>query len=163
MPCARGWQVDLGRLTFIKNTCKIQAWEKSTMIAEKDMDRVMAILKIIWMALLGSLAVYLIVGRLVAPVLMPQLGGEAFRMLRTALYALGFVTLIAAGYVRRLILAPRGPSAGPTQARQYSGLQKYSSWGRTPWTFSCWLGSPPQPCSISAPGRTNCSTSASRC
>jgi hypothetical protein len=89
------------------------------MIAEKDMDRVMAILKIIWMALLGSLAVYLIVGRLVAPVLMPQLGGEAFRMLRTALYALGFV--------RRLILAPRGPSAGPTQARQYSGLQKYSS------------------------------------
>jgi hypothetical protein len=97
------------------------------MIAEKDMDRVMAILKIIWMALLGSLAVYLIVGRLVAPVLMPQLGGEAFRMLRTALYALGFVTLIAAGYVRRLILAPRGPSAGPTQARQYSGLQKYSS------------------------------------
>jgi hypothetical protein len=74
----------------------------------------MAVLKIIWRALLGSLAVYVIVGRLVVPNLTFPLSGETFRMLRTALYALGFVTLIAAGYVRRLMLAARGPSASPS-------------------------------------------------
>jgi len=94
---------------------------------EQDMNRLLAVLKIIRMALLGSLAVYLIVGRFVAPDLTLQLGGNAFRILRTALYALSLVVLLAAGYVRRLILAARGSSAGPTQAGQPSMLQKYSS------------------------------------
>jgi len=93
------------------------------MIAEQDMDRVLAVLKIIWMALLGSLAVYWIVGQVVAPGLKSELSAEAFRMLRIALYALGFATLIAAGYVRRLILA----AGGPAQARPSSMPQKYSS------------------------------------
>jgi len=92
------------------------------MIAEQDMDRTLAVLKIVWMALLGSLAVYLIAGRLAAPTLMPRLGEEAQGTLRTALYALAFVTLIGAGVVRRLILAAGGPPAGPA-----SVPQKYSS------------------------------------
>jgi len=88
------------------------------MIAEQDMDRTLAVLKIVWMALLGSLAVYLIAGRLAVPTLTPRLGEEAQGTLRTALYALAFVTLIGAGVVRRLILAAGGPASVP---------QKYSS------------------------------------
>jgi F0F1-type ATP synthase membrane subunit c/vacuolar-type H+-ATPase subunit K len=97
------------------------------MIAERDADRALAVLKIIWMALLGSLALYVVVGRLVAPGLNPELNAEALRVLRIALYALGFVTLIAAGTVRRLILGARGPSAGPPQADSSFLPQKYSS------------------------------------
>ena len=92
------------------------------MIAEQDMDRTLAVLKIVWMALLGSLALYLLAGSLSAPGLTPRLGEEALGRLRIALYALAFVTLIGARYVRRLILAAGGPSAGPA-----SVLQKYSS------------------------------------
>ena len=103
----------MSSLTFMKNPGKIQAWEKSKVIAEQDMDRALAVLKIIWMALLGSLAVYWIIGQVVAPGLTSELSGEAFRMLRVALYALGLATPIAAGYVRRLILA----AGGPAQAR----------------------------------------------
>jgi hypothetical protein len=97
------------------------------MIAEQDVDRTLAVLKIVWLALLGSLVVYVIVGRLVAPGLTSLLSAEAFPMLRTALYALGLITLIGAGYMRRLILAARGPSASPVQAGLSPLLQKYSS------------------------------------
>ena len=88
------------------------------MIAEQDMDRTLAVLKIVWMALLGSLALYLLAGSLAAPGLTPRLGEEALGRLRIALYALAFVTLIGARVVRRLILAAGGPSAGPASVLQ---------------------------------------------
>ncbi len=91
------------------------------------MDRLLAVLKVIWMALLGSLAVYLVVGRFVAPEFASPVSGETFAILRTALLVLGFVTLIAAKYVRRLILGATGRAAGPDQDRQASVLQRYSS------------------------------------
>lgn len=91
------------------------------------MNRMLAVLKIIWMALLGSLAVYLIAGRFIAPEFASPVSGETFAILRIALYVLGCVTLIATGYVRKLILAATGPSAGPAQDGQPSALQKYSS------------------------------------
>lgn len=97
------------------------------MITEQEMERMLLTLKIVWLALLGSLAVYLVVGRLVVPGLAFPLSGESFRILRTALYALGFVTLLAAAYVRRLILSMGSRSAGPAQAGQSSVPQKYAS------------------------------------
>ena len=97
------------------------------MLTEQDTDRTLAVLKIIWLALLGSLAIYLVVGRFVAPDVAPSLSGEAFAILRTALLVLGFVTLIAAKYVRRLILGAAGRAAGPDLNRQASAPQRYSS------------------------------------
>jgi hypothetical protein len=85
------------------------------------------VLKITWMALLGSLALYLVVGRFVAPDFASPLGVETFTILRMALIALGLVTLLAAKYVRKMILATGGPSAGPDQARRPPLLQRYSS------------------------------------
>ncbi len=97
------------------------------MIAEQDVDRMLLVLKIIWMALLFSLAIYLVAGRLGAPGFLSPLSAEALGTLRTVLYALGLVTLIAAGYIRRLILAAGRSAAGPTQAGQSSVLAKYST------------------------------------
>lgn len=53
--------------------------------------------KIAWMAMLNSLPAYLIVRRFIAPDLTLQLNPDSFRVLRTALYVLGSVTLIGAG------------------------------------------------------------------
>ena len=97
------------------------------MIAEQDVDRVLAVLNIIWLALLGSLAVYVIFGRLVAPDLKSPLSAETLPVLRTALYALAGITLIAAAYVRRLMLAASGQAAAQIQARPLSLPQRYSS------------------------------------
>jgi len=89
------------------------------------MDRMLAVLKIIWMALLGSLAVYLIVGRFIAPEFASPMNEETFAILRIVLLALGLVTLIAATYVRRLILGMGGRSAAAD--RQASMPQRYAS------------------------------------
>lgn len=95
------------------------------MIAEQEIDRLLMVLKIVWLALLGSLALYLAVGRFVGPEFASPVSKETFAIIRAALLALGFVTLVAAKYVRGLILGPGGRAAGPD--RQASLPQRYSS------------------------------------
>lgn len=90
------------------------------MTTEQDSERVLAAAKIIWLALLGSLALYLVVGRLAAPRFASPMSGETYAVLRTALIALGIVTLIAAKYLRRLIL-------GAGQDRRATVPQRYAS------------------------------------
>ena len=97
------------------------------MITEQDVERLLLVQKIIWLALLGSLVMYLLVGRFVAPDFASPVSGETFASLRIALIALGFVTLIAAHYVRRLILGAAGRSAAPDPDRQASAPQRYAS------------------------------------
>ena len=46
------------------------------MINEQEMDRGMMTLKIIWSALLASLGIYLVIGRMVAPSMPPAVGSE---------------------------------------------------------------------------------------
>ncbi len=98
------------------------------MIAEQDIDRVLAVLKIIWLALLGSLALYLVVGRLVAPEF--ALAGERGDLppySAPRLIVLGFVTLVAAKYVRRLDPGRWRPRPRPRTQRQASLPQRYAS------------------------------------
>ena len=90
------------------------------MIAEQDMDRVLTVLKIIWLALLGSLSLYLVVGRFVVPDFASPVSREILDILRIALFLLGFITLIAVKTVRRLIL-------GTDRDRQTSMPQRYAS------------------------------------
>lgn len=94
---------------------------QSPPLTEQDMERTMLVLKVLWLALLGSLGAYLIVGRFVAPGLDLRLNADTFRVLRTVLYALSLVVLIAAGYVRRRMLAAKAPSAGSSTTQEYSG------------------------------------------
>jgi F0F1-type ATP synthase membrane subunit c/vacuolar-type H+-ATPase subunit K len=97
------------------------------MINQLEIDKCMMTLKIIWAAIMMSLAVYLVVGRLVAPNMPSTMSNESFGMLRMALIALAIATLIAARFVKKLILSGGNRSAGPLQARPASANQKYTS------------------------------------
>lgn len=97
------------------------------MITEQEMSRGMMTLKIIWAAMLLSLAVYLVVGRIVATNLPAPLTGEVFATLRLVLYALGFATLIAARFVRKRILDGTTRSVEPLPDRPASFMQKYTT------------------------------------
>jgi len=80
------------------------------MISEQEINKGMMVLKIIWSAILVSLAVYLVVGRMIAPGLPPVMDSGSFAMLRLALYALGFATLVASRHVKKLVLARPAPA-----------------------------------------------------
>ena len=97
------------------------------MISEPEMEKGMMTLKIIWLALMMSLAIYGIVGRMIAPGMGSTMSREAFGMLRMALYALGFATVIASCFIKKLILAGKGQAIDPTQARPASVVQRYTS------------------------------------
>ncbi|MCX6556212.1 MAG: hypothetical protein NTW95_02080 [Candidatus Aminicenantes bacterium] len=97
------------------------------MITEQEIDRGMATLKIIWLAMLVFLVGYAFAGRMIAPGMTSTMSREAFGMLRTALYALGFAALIASRFVKRMILAGKGHAIGQTQTRPPSVLQRYTS------------------------------------
>ncbi len=97
------------------------------MITEQEMDRGLMTMKIIWSAMLMSLAVYLVVGLVVAPNMPSTFTGDTFATLRMALYLLGIATLIAARYIRKLILGREGRSVGPAQAQPSSLMAIYTS------------------------------------
>ena len=97
------------------------------MITEQEMNKGLMTLKIIWLAMLMSLAVYLIVGLLIVPTMPSPMSSEVFATFRIVLYVLAFATLIALRYVRRLILAGGGRSADTTQVQAAAIMPKYSS------------------------------------
>ena len=97
------------------------------MTVEQETERGMTVLKIIWIAMLASLAAYLVIGHLAAPNVPLSVNAKTFASLRMALYAIGLVTLIAAGYVRRLMLGGINRFDGSTPAPRSAAIQKYTS------------------------------------
>ncbi|HUL22653.1 MAG TPA: hypothetical protein VLZ10_14450 [Thermodesulfobacteriota bacterium] len=97
------------------------------MITEREVDKRLMILRIIWFAMLISLAVYLFVAIRVATNVQPSISGEMFTILRTVLYVMAIAILIAAKYVRKLIMSGRSQVSQPAQALEYLALQKYSA------------------------------------
>jgi hypothetical protein len=104
-----------------------QAGGKQHMINEQEIDRGMITLRIIWSAILVSLGIYLVVGRMVAPNMPPAMGDEALGTLRIALYTLSIATLVASRYVKKLILARGSRSAGAIQASPSPVMPRYTS------------------------------------
>jgi len=97
------------------------------MMGEQETNRGLAALKIIWWAMLLSLAVYWVAGRMAAPGMKAAMGDEAFGTLRSVLYALGFATLVASRFVRRLIMAAKGRAVDRPNARPVPVMQRYAS------------------------------------
>ena len=97
------------------------------MITEQEMNRTMMTLKIIWGAILMSLAFYLAAGLLATPSMPSAIGSEAFAALRRILYGLAIAALVAARYIRRLILAGKSRDVGSAQAQPTSPMQRYTS------------------------------------
>ena len=97
------------------------------MTDEQEMNRGMATLKIIWMAMLLSLAAYLAVGLVAAPGVRTAMSAKAVAVLRTALYAVGIVTLAAVGFVRRMVLGQGARTVDAAQSPRRIEPQRYLS------------------------------------
>ena len=82
-------------------------------------------LKIIWLGMLASLAIYLFVGLLVETKVQVPMDKDTFAMIKKALYAVAFVTLIATGYIRKHFLSGKVRYRQPTQTSHHPALQKY--------------------------------------
>ncbi len=84
-------------------------------------------LRIIWFAMLMSLAVYLFVGIQVGTNVQSSVDEDTFGILRTVLYAAAFAILIATRYIRKLILSGKSQISQPAQVLKHPALQKYSA------------------------------------
>jgi len=85
------------------------------------------ILRIIWFAMLMSLAIYLFVGIQVGTNVQPSISKETFGILRTVLYVMAIAILIATKFVRKLIVSVKNQVSQPAQAPEQLALQKYSA------------------------------------
>jgi hypothetical protein len=96
-------------------------------MTEREVDKRLMILRIIWFAMLMSLVVYLFVAIRVAANVQPSISEETFGILRTVLYIMAIAILIAAKYLRKLIMSGRSQVSQPIQALEYLALQRYSA------------------------------------
>jgi flagellar biosynthesis protein FliQ len=96
-------------------------------MTEGEVDKRLMILRIIWFALLMSLIVYLFVAIRVAANVQPSISEETFAILRTVLYVMAIVVLIATKYVRKLIMSGKSQVSQPVQALEHLAFQKYSA------------------------------------
>jgi len=96
-------------------------------MTEQEIDKRLMTLRIIWFALLMSLAVYLFVAIQVGTHVQSSINEETFGILRTVLYAMAFALLIATRYIRKLIMSGKSQVSQPAQALEYLALQKYSA------------------------------------
>ena len=97
------------------------------MMTEEELDKRLMTLRIIWFVLLMSLGVYLFVGIHVGTRMQSSINEETVGILRTVLYAMACAILIAARYIRKLILSGKGEVSQPVQALEHLALQKYSA------------------------------------
>jgi hypothetical protein len=94
---------------------------------EQELDKRLMTLRIIWFALLMSLAVYLFVAIQVGTNVQSPINEDTLGILRTVLYAMAFAILIATRYIRKLIMSGRSQVSQPAQAFERLALQKYSA------------------------------------
>jgi F0F1-type ATP synthase membrane subunit c/vacuolar-type H+-ATPase subunit K len=110
------------------------------MITDEELGKGLLTLKVIWFAMLVSLAIYLFVGLQVATNLQVSLNKDTFAVLKWVFYALAFVTLIITRYIRRLILSARGQNRPATQRYQHPVIQKYATAMIIAWALSESIG-----------------------
>ncbi len=97
------------------------------MIADQEIDKGLLNLKIIWFAMLMSLVIYLFVGLYAGARLGPSMKEDAIGILRTLLYIVSFVTLIATRYIRKLVLSRKSQYHPSSQTLQHPTLQSYTT------------------------------------
>ncbi|OPY72250.1 MAG: hypothetical protein A4E63_01284 [Syntrophorhabdus sp. PtaU1.Bin050] len=93
------------------------------MISDQKFDRGMLTLKVIWLAMLMSLVIYLFVGLYVGANVQSSINEDSLDILRVIFYMLSFAILMATRVVRRLIL--KGKRYYQAATLQTSSLQRY--------------------------------------
>lgn len=97
------------------------------MITDEELDRELSKLKIIWFAMLGSLALYLIIGLQVAPNIQVSMDKGIFSVLKTVFYLFTLIIIVITRYIRRYILPGKGQQGQAIQNFQPLTLQKYTT------------------------------------
>jgi hypothetical protein len=95
------------------------------MTNDDDIDKRLLTLKVIWLAMLVSLAIYLFVGLKVAGNIQISLNEDTFAVVKYVFYGLAFVTLIITKFIWKIVLSV-GVQPGPeTQIYRTLVLQRY--------------------------------------
>ena len=94
---------------------------------DQELEKGLLTLKIVWIAMLASLAMYLFVGLLVSANIKSSLDADTFKTIKTVLYAAAPAVMFATRFVRNLVLSRKGRQTQPNPAFPNSTLQKYVS------------------------------------
>lgn len=95
------------------------------MINDQELRKGLLPLRLIWFAMIVSLAIYLFIGLYAGANFPSSMDGDTFSRLRTILYVVAFATLVAIRFIRKLILSAKGLNRQPAQGSQPPELQKY--------------------------------------
>jgi F0F1-type ATP synthase membrane subunit c/vacuolar-type H+-ATPase subunit K len=96
------------------------------MIDEQELGKEMITLKIIFFAMVFSLAVYLFVGLAVVNNATSSMDNDALGILRAVLYGMAFIILLITKPVRKFILTRGGPGRRPAVSFKHPEVQKYA-------------------------------------
>ena len=110
------------------------------MIKDEELKKGLLTLKVIWFAMLGALAIYLLIGLRIAANLQPSMGKSTFSILKTVLYLFTVFILIITNYIRKRILSAKGQHRQATQSLEHSGLQRYTTAMIVAWALSECIG-----------------------
>ena len=110
------------------------------MMTDKELDRGMFVLKIIWSAMLVSLAIYLFVGLQVTKNLQISTNEDTYTVFKSVLYMLTCLILIATWYIRKFLLSRKGQPVQATQALDHPTLQRYFVAAIISWALSESIG-----------------------
>jgi hypothetical protein len=97
------------------------------MIKEQELNREMKTLKIIWFAMLFSLAVYFYVGLAVVNNPKSSMPNESIGMPRAVFYFMACIILLITKTVRKFIFSVSGQNKRQTETFQRPEIQKYTS------------------------------------
>ena len=110
------------------------------MMNDKELDRGMLVLKIIWSAMLVSLAIYLFIGLQVTKNLQLSTNEDTYTVFKSVLYILTCLILIATWYIRKFLLSRRSQPVQATQALDHPVLQRYFVASIVSWALSEGIG-----------------------
>ncbi len=97
------------------------------MITDEQLDRELSKLKIIWFGMLGSLALYLIIGLQVAPSIQVSMDKSIFNVVKTVIYLFTLIIIVITRYIKRYILSGKSQQGQGIQSFQSLTLQKYTT------------------------------------
>jgi hypothetical protein len=112
------------------------------MITDREFGRGMLVLNIIWCIMLLSLAIYLFAGLLVTGNLQTSANEDSYTVLKSVLYILTCLILLATWYMRKFFLSRKVQSVQTTssQALDHPALQKYFVASIMSWALSDAIG-----------------------
>jgi hypothetical protein len=101
------------------------------MISDEEIGRGLKILNAIWLAMLASLAIYMILALQLQSEVKTSMDADTFAVLRSVLYTIALATLLLTRYVWKRVLSAKKGQEEPPRRSIYPllkpALQRYSS------------------------------------